>query len=227
MACLMRLFFLISTYAVILANTANSFAQTGEFGAVPACGGFFGRVFHDVNRDGFCDVGEQGLPGVRVVSSTGAQITTDKYGLFQVGCAEGPVIENASHFVLKLDPQSLPVGFYLPSERPLAVLLTQGKSIKAEFGAVLAHVVRVEFYGDAFVANATGLKTEWLASIDKLVEVLTTQPSLLRLTYFVAEEELALTQARAALLKYIINHRLGKSTGNKKLPIEVRIVYQK
>jgi len=47
----------------------------------------FGKVFNDVNRNGVQDNGEEGLPGVRVVTATGLAATTDQYGRFHITCA--------------------------------------------------------------------------------------------------------------------------------------------
>jgi len=44
------------------------------------CTDVFGKVFNDVNRNGVQDNGEEGLPGVRVVTATGLAATTDQYG---------------------------------------------------------------------------------------------------------------------------------------------------
>jgi len=51
------------------------------------CTDVFGKVFNDVNRNGVQDNGEEGLPGVRVVTATGLAATTDQYGRFHITCA--------------------------------------------------------------------------------------------------------------------------------------------
>ncbi|HEX8808400.1 MAG TPA: SdrD B-like domain-containing protein, partial [Xanthobacteraceae bacterium] len=48
------------------------------------CTDVYGKVFNDVNRNGVQDDGENGLPGVRVVTATGLEATTDQYGRFHI-----------------------------------------------------------------------------------------------------------------------------------------------
>src|SRR5262249_51545276 len=67
------------------------------------CTDVIGKVFNDANRNGWQDDGEEGLYGVRVVTPTGLQATTDKYGRYHVTCAVVPTDSRGSNFVLKLD----------------------------------------------------------------------------------------------------------------------------
>ncbi|PYR16327.1 MAG: hypothetical protein DMF98_28220, partial [Acidobacteria bacterium] len=46
------------------------------------CTDVTGKVFNDANHNGRQDDGEDGLPGVRVVTATGLQATTDQYGRY-------------------------------------------------------------------------------------------------------------------------------------------------
>ena len=43
-----------------------------------------GKVFEDLDGDGYQDQGEPGLPGVRVATATGLLITTDEYGRYHI-----------------------------------------------------------------------------------------------------------------------------------------------
>jgi uncharacterized repeat protein (TIGR01451 family) len=68
-----------------------------------------GRVFEDLNKNEELDSGEPGVPGVRVVTSSGLTATTDSTGLYNIaGLAAGSV-------VVALDPTTLPARLQLPS----------------------------------------------------------------------------------------------------------------
>src|SRR5262249_60276322 len=54
------------------------------------CTDVYGKVFNDINRNGVQDQGENGLPGVRVVTVQGLEATTDPYGRFHITCAITP-----------------------------------------------------------------------------------------------------------------------------------------
>jgi len=54
------------------------------------CTDVFGKVFNDVNRNGVQDNGEEGLPGVRVVTATGRQRRRISTGGFHITCAITP-----------------------------------------------------------------------------------------------------------------------------------------
>src|SRR5229473_2248561 len=81
------------------------------------CTDVYGKVFNDVNRNGVQDNGEEGLPGVRVVTATGLQATTDQYGRFHITCAITPNEDRGSNFVLKLDDRTLPSGFRMSTDQ--------------------------------------------------------------------------------------------------------------
>src|SRR5467141_3011223 len=81
------------------------------------CTDVFGKVFNDVNRNGVQDNGEDGLPGVRVVTATGLEATTDQYGRFHITCAITPNEDRGSNFVLKLDDRTLPSGFRMSTDQ--------------------------------------------------------------------------------------------------------------
>src|SRR6266566_4217677 len=70
------------------------------------CTDVFGKVFNDVNRNGVQDNGEDGLPGVRVVTARGLEATTDQYGRYHITCAITPNEDRGSNFVLKLDDRT-------------------------------------------------------------------------------------------------------------------------
>jgi hypothetical protein len=105
--------------------------------------------------------------------------------------------------------------------------LTRGEPAGLKFDVGAPHVVQFDLQSSAFIANNKNLKTEWLESIDTLLKILEVEPAILRMTYFVVEQELNLTRERAEFLKSTIATRWEKSWGHYELPIEIRIVYQK
>ena len=191
------------------------------------CGDIIGKVFDDVNRNGYQDKGEPGLAGVRLVTVKGALITTDKDGLFHIACADIPDNDIGSNFILKLDTRTLPTGYRLTTENPAIVRLTRGKAMKLNFGASVTRLVRFDMTTDAFITGTVELKPQWLASIDKLLAVLAQEKSSLRLTYFTKAAKSQLAGDRAASVEKLIAERWAEQAGKYHLPIETRVVGSK
>lgn len=63
-----------------------------------------GKVFHDIDGDGFQDPDEPGVPRVDIVTADGQLVTTDAYGKFSL-----TNLRPGRH-ALRLDPLSLPEG---------------------------------------------------------------------------------------------------------------------
>src|SRR5690606_4043405 len=122
------------------------------------CGDIVGRVFDDVNRNGYQDEGEPGLAGVRVATVKGWLITTDQHGRFHVACADLPDARIGTNFIMKLDERTLPTGYRLTSENPRVVRLTAGKMTELNFGASIGRVVRLDLTGEAFVSGRVDLQ---------------------------------------------------------------------
>ncbi|WP_417263482.1 SdrD B-like domain-containing protein [Celeribacter sp.] len=151
------------------------------------CGDVYGKVFNDMNRDGYQnapvsrivdedaifsgkysgkgdapveldrEIVENGIPAVRLTGVDGTVITTDQYGRFHVPCAMLPE-DRGSNFILKLDTRSLPTGYRLTTENPRVVRLTPGKMTELNFGAALTRVVRVDVNAQGFAQTAAGPK---------------------------------------------------------------------
>uniref|UniRef100_Q11MC3 Conserved repeat domain n=3 Tax=Chelativorans TaxID=449972 RepID=Q11MC3_CHESB len=187
------------------------------------CGDVIGKVFDDVNRNGYQDQGEPGLPGVRVATVKGWLITTDEYGRFHVACADLPEARIGSNFIMKLDTRTLPTGYRLTTENPRVVRLTAGKTTKLNFGAAVGRVVRLELTDAAFAPDAAQLKPEWAESVDRLIGVLAEEQSVLRLTYFYGGVDRALAGARIMQARELIAERWRRRGGAYRLEIEMRV----
>ncbi|MCU0826024.1 MAG: hypothetical protein MUE52_01110 [Tabrizicola sp.] len=187
---------------------------TVRVGAEPvfSCSTVIGRVFDDPNQDGYFndeppvdraaitdqtydggkyagapDVsGEQGLPGVRLITPDGLAITTDQYGRFSVPCAALPA-DIGSNFMLKLDTRTLPSGYRLTTENPRVVRLTQGMLTKLNFGATAARVVQIDLSARAFDAAAP--RQELVEALQKMVGDIADTPAMLRIVYQLSVDE--------------------------------------
>jgi SdrD B-like domain len=188
------------------------------------CGDIIGKVFDDKNRNGYQDEGEIGLPGVRLVTVKGVQITTDKNGQFHVACADVPDASIGSNFILKLDTRTLPSGYRVTSENPRIVRLTQGKVSKLNFGASITRVVRFDVTGDAFVDGTSKLKPEWVGSVDKLIGILDAERSTLRLTYYAKSKGSELAAKRLAGVAKLVAEKWKAQSDRYDLPIERRLI---
>lgn len=147
------------------------------------CPDVIGKVFNDLNANGYQDQGEPGIPGVRLATPRGLLVTTDAEGRFHVPCPEVPNPDRGSNFFMKLDDRTLPSGFRLTTENPRDVRLTRGKLVKLNFGATIHQVVRIELTDAAFVPGKTDLLPGFQAKIEPLPRQLTDKPSLIRLAY--------------------------------------------
>ena len=99
------------------------------------CTPVIGRVYDDVNHNGYPDDGEPGLPAVRLVTVNGDIITTDEFGRYHIPCAIIANSERGSNFLLKADTRTLPLGYSPTTENPRVVRATRGKFVKMNFGA--------------------------------------------------------------------------------------------
>jgi uncharacterized repeat protein (TIGR01451 family) len=165
------------------------------------CTDVFGKVFDDVNRNGFQDSGEKGLPGVRVVTAQGLTATTDQYGRFHITCAIVPNQIHGSNFVLKLDDRTLPSGFRMSTDLMQIKHATAGKALKFDFGASIYRVVAVDLSDAAFEPGSTEIRTQWKPRVDVLLGELRKAPSVLRLSYVADTEDAGLVERRMQALK--------------------------
>ncbi len=114
------------------------------------CTDIIGKVFDDVNANGYEDRGEPGLPNVRLVTPRGWLVNTDAEGRFHIACAIVPNQDRGSNFVMKLDEKTLPTGYRVTTENPASIRATSGKFARLDFGAALFRVFRLDLSNAAF-----------------------------------------------------------------------------
>jgi len=191
------------------------------------CTDVFGKVFNDVNRNGVQDNGEDGLPGVRVVTATGLEATTDQYGRFHITCAITPNEDRGSNFVLKLDDRTLPSGFRMSTDQVQVKRATRGKALKFDFGASIHRVVAIDLSDAAFEPGKTEIRVQWRPRVNLLLEELRKAPSVLRLSYVADTEDEALVERRLEGFKRQLTEAWDAKKDGYVLAIEPEVFWRR
>ncbi len=191
------------------------------------CTDVFGKVFDDVNRNGFQDPGEKGLPGVRVVTAQGLTAKTDQYGRFHITCAIVPNDIRGSNFVLKLDDRTLPSGFRMSTDLVQIKRATAGKALKFDFGASIYRVVAIDLSDAAFEPGKTEIRTQWKPRVDVLLGELRKSPSVLRLSYVADTEDASLVERRMQALKRQVTEAWDTEKDTYVLTIEPEVFWRR
>jgi large repetitive protein len=191
------------------------------------CTEVIGKVFDDANMNGVQDPGEQGIPGVRIVSARGLIMTTDQHGRFHLTCAAVPDEDRGSNFILKLDDRTLPSGYRVTTENPLVLRATRGKMLKFNFGATIHRVIGLGIAEDIFEPGTTEMRGQWRPRMDLLMEELQKAPSILRITYLADVEDAALVQRRIAKIKREVTGRWEKLECCRTLTIETEVFWRR
>ncbi len=137
-----------------------------------------GTVFDDGDGDGKQDVGEPGIPGVRIASVEGLLIETDQYGRYHLAGVAGGPWERGRNFILKVDPSTLPPGSTLTTDNPLVRRITPGIPVRFDFGVKLPpgdiqggrQDVELELGAVLFNTESAEIRSEYLPVIDKMAE---------------------------------------------------------
>jgi uncharacterized repeat protein (TIGR01451 family) len=190
------------------------------------CTDVIGKVFDDVNANGYQDRGEAGLPGVRVVSARGLIATTDKYGRYHITCAVVPNEDRGSNFILKLDDRTLPSGYRVTSENPLVQRATRGKMMKFNFGATLHRVVRLDISDAVFEPGTTDMRPQWQPRTGLLMGELRKAPSVLRISYLADVEEAGLVARRLKTVKNALLAQWREENSHYVLTVETEIYWR-
>jgi uncharacterized repeat protein (TIGR01451 family)/fimbrial isopeptide formation D2 family protein len=191
------------------------------------CTDVFGKVFDDVNRNGFQDPGEKGLSGVRVVTAQGLAATTDQFGRFHITCALTPNEIRGSNFVLKLDDRTLPSGFRLTTDQLQIKHATAGKALKFDFGASIYRVVAIDLSDAAFEPGATEIRAQWKPRLEVLLRELRKAPSLLRLSYVADTEDSGLVERRMQAVKRQLTEAWDAGKDSYQLTIEPEVFWRR
>lgn len=208
------------------------------------CTDIIGKVFDDSNANGYQDEGEKPLPAVRLATARGLLVTTDNNGRFHVTCAMVPNEERGSNFIIKLDERTLPSGYRVTTENPRVIRATRGKLAKANFGATIHRVVRLDLTDAAFKESlSTGdkqntniqefeesrllLKPQWQREMSSLLSTLKQDLSVLRLVYIADGESEHLAEARLNAIKQWIENQWEKADCCYNLMIEAQIYWRK
>lgn len=165
------------------------------------CTDVIGKVFDDTDRNGHQDQGEGGIGGVRVVTARGLAATTDKHGRYHITCAVVPNEDRGSNFVLKLDDRTLPSGYRLSTRQTVIARATRGKALGIDFGASVFRVVSLDLTDEVFERDGTQLRKHWQPRLQTLIDELSTERSVLRLSYLADLEDPDLVEARVAEIK--------------------------
>jgi uncharacterized repeat protein (TIGR01451 family) len=191
------------------------------------CTDVFGKVFNDVNRNGVQDDGEEGLPGVRVVTARGLAATTDQYGRFHITCAITPNESRGSNFVLKLDDRTLPSGFRMSTDQVQVKRATRGKALKIDFGASIQRVVAVDLSNEVFEPGTTEIRAQWRPRVNLLLGELRKAPSVLRLSYVADTEDAALVEQRVQAVKRQLTEAWDARKDGYVLTIEPEVFWRR
>lgn len=97
----------------------------------------FGKVFEDQNSNGIQDQGEQGIPGVRLITTTGLILETDSFGRYHVEGIDSGLYARGSNYIVKLDVNSLPKTSFLTTDNPLVKRVTPALPVSFNFGIKL------------------------------------------------------------------------------------------
>jgi hypothetical protein len=191
------------------------------------CTDVTGKVFNDANRNGRQDEGEEGLAGVRVVTPTGLQATTDQYGRYHITCVIVPNENRGSNFVLKLDDRTLPSGFRMSTDQVQVQRATSGKALQVNFGASIHRVVSIDLLDAAFEDGTTEIRAQWKPRLNLLLEELHKAPAVLRLSYVADTEDEALVKRRVEAIKRQVTEAWGAANDSYVLTIEPEVFWRR
>lgn len=189
------------------------------------CTDVTGKVFNDANRNGRQEDGEEGISGVRVVTPTGLQATTDQYGRYHITCALVPNESRGSNFVLKLDDRTLPTGYRMTTDQVQIHRATSGKALQVNFSASIYRVVAIDLLDAAFEPGTTEIREIWRPRLTLLFDELRKAPAVLRLSYLADTEKPALVKHRVAAFKRQL--REGLEPVNYALTIEDAVFWRR
>ena len=168
------------------------------------CAEVIGKVYDDLNGNGYQDSGEPGIPGARLATVNGELITTDEFGRYHITCAAVPDAQIGSNFVLKLDVRTIARGFAPTSENPQSIRLTRGKISELNFGVQKAALTALNLDARGFLPGTATLRPEFA---QKLVTLRPAEAArmIIQVNYQAQSgEDWALAERRVATVKAAI-----------------------
>jgi hypothetical protein len=177
------------------------------------CTDVIGKVIDDTNRNGVQDLGEPGIPQVRLATARGLLATTDQFGRFHITCATTPREGRGSNFVLKLDDRTLPSGFRGSTQSMQVQRATRGKTIEFNFGASIHRVIGLDLADAVFEPGSIEMRELWLPRLELLIDELGAAPAVLRLSYLADLEDPRLVDARLKALRALIEEAWSATEG--------------
>jgi large repetitive protein len=189
--------------------------------AVFDCSELIGKVYDDLNGNGYQDEGEPGIPGAKVVTVNGELVTADQYGRYHITCAAVPDARIGSNYVLKLDLRTVPLGFAPTTDNPQSIRLTRGKISELNFGVQKAMVTEVDLDQRAFAGS--GLNPQFAAALTKLKPA-EARALVVRVTYrATAGETASQTEQRMEQLHAAISAQFAQDWKGPQPVIETNI----
>ncbi len=205
-----------------ISNIAKAIIRL-EVDPVLQCSDIVGRVFDDLDADGYYDDGEPGLGGVRVATVNGLLITTDQFGRYHVACDMIPDDRIGSNYILKLDTRTLPTGYRVTSENPRVVRVTRGKLSKINFAVANKRTVRLDVNDLSFQPGSTSLTPDALKNVARVLLLLAEESSVLKLTYRGGTDTRQLKRTRLKAIKALVEQAWAARERPFKLEIDAEL----
>ena len=228
--------FALDSTGVQISNTATARVDvTPE--AVFDCSDVIGKVFDDVNQNGYQDpppnvrdaISDQDYQGGGKFDVSPAIVDQQQNGEpglpgVQLVTVRGDIITTdeygrfsvpcamlpgatGANFTLKLDDRSLPTGYRVTTENPRTMRLTAGIMTELNFGATLANLVDIDLLDAAFVSGTAQPSPAVANGVDAMVGQIANTPSVLRLTYYTNGESNETARARLRAVEALIRDR--------------------
>lgn len=124
-------------------------------------------------------IDERGIPGVRIASVEGLLMETDPFGRYHLVGINGGRWERGRHFILKVDPSTLPAGAEFTTSNPLLRRVTPGLPVRFDFGVQLnpefmageQKTTEIELGSVLFAAGSSDIRSQYLGEKGVIAQV--------------------------------------------------------